>query len=120
MTHWRSNCFRSGVCCYYGADRAVRNRLETYRDIENSPVRNTYSIRDRVWEPVNQILCQMQWTLYPETHCEGGRVDVQLDTYSDQLGHGQIHKLLGVEKRIHDVIALKRILSLACDACTYE
>ena len=39
----------------------LKIKLETYRDIENSPVRNTYSIRDRVWEPGNrdQIQCQM-------------------------------------------------------------
>ena len=37
-----------------------------------------------------------------ETHCEGGRilVDVQLATYEDQLGHGQIHKLAEIEKMI--------------------
>jgi hypothetical protein len=36
-----------------------------------------------------------------ETHCEGGRilVDVQLAIYADQLRHGQIHKLAGIEKR---------------------
>jgi hypothetical protein len=34
------------------------------------------------------------------THCEGGRVDVQLSTYADQLRrHGPIHKLPGIEKR---------------------
>jgi hypothetical protein len=35
------------------------------------------------------------------THCEGGSrvLDVQLATYLDQLRHGQIHKLPGIEKR---------------------
>jgi hypothetical protein len=39
--------------------------------------------------------------LLERTHCEGGRilVDVQLATYEDQLRHGQIHKLAGIEKR---------------------
>jgi hypothetical protein len=31
-------------------------------------------------------------------HCEGGRVDVQLATYSEKLRHGQIHKLPVIEK----------------------
>jgi hypothetical protein len=37
-----------------------RKNFKTNRDIENSPVRNTNSRRDRVWEPGNQIQCQMQ------------------------------------------------------------
>jgi hypothetical protein len=29
-------------------------KIQTNRDIENSPVRNIYSRRDRVWEPGDQ------------------------------------------------------------------
>jgi hypothetical protein len=35
-------------------------KIRTNRDIENSPVRNIYSRRDRVWEPGDQSQCQMQ------------------------------------------------------------
>ena len=35
-----------------------KKRQTNHRDIEKCPVRNTYSRRDRVWEPGNQIKCQ--------------------------------------------------------------
>jgi hypothetical protein len=55
------------------------------------------------------------------THCEGGRIDVQLifATYVVQLRNGEIHKPEGIEKR-NNVIALKRPRSLASGACTEE
>ena len=37
-----------------------KKKLQTNRDIKKSPARNIYSLRDRVWEPWNQIQCQMQ------------------------------------------------------------
>jgi hypothetical protein len=33
----------------------LKSNLQTNRDIENSPVRNIYSRRDRVWEPVDRM-----------------------------------------------------------------
>jgi hypothetical protein len=33
-------------------------KLKTNRDIENSPVRNIYPRRNRVWEPGDQLRCQ--------------------------------------------------------------
>ena len=52
-------------------------------------MRNTCSLRHRVWEPGYQIQYQMQRFLYDKSHCEGGRVDVQLTTYEDQLRKGK-------------------------------
>jgi hypothetical protein len=34
--------------------------IKTNRDIENSPVRNIYSIGDRVWESGDQLQCRIQ------------------------------------------------------------
>jgi len=38
----------------------LRKRLQTNCNIETSPVRNIYSLRDRVWEPGDKSQCQMQ------------------------------------------------------------
>ena len=65
--------------------------FETNRDIENSPVRNIYSCRDRVWEPGETVTMSNGIDSQPleGTYCPGGsRADVQLDVYSDQLMKG--------------------------------
>ena len=37
-----------------------KGNFATYCDIQNCPRRNTGPRRDRVWEPVIKLLCQMQ------------------------------------------------------------
>jgi hypothetical protein len=67
MIRWRSIGFRSGVSYDYGV---VEEKLETNREIENSPIRNMCSVRDRVWEP-GDVKCN-RFSTREETYCEGG------------------------------------------------
>ena len=91
--------------------------------VEESPVGNTCSRGDRVWKPVVRRRSQIQIESLPlqGTHIEGGRIFVQLVTYSDRLMTvTHKHRENQVEKRTTTGIVPDPMFSLASGTCTYK
>ena len=76
------NCPQTERCSEYVA---IEENETTNCDINESPLGDSGSRRDRIGEPAGHSRCQCNRFSANGTHDEGGRVFTQLDEYSDQL-----------------------------------